>query len=207
MKTITATAQVRETGGTKAELKQLRRSGKVPAVLYKNGEAQHISLEYADVKPLLFTIDTYLIELAVDGADSEKTIVREAQYHPVTDRIQHVDFMVVPEDRAIEVALPVKFTGTPAGVIKGGKLMTKMRTVSVKGKVADMPDAVTVDVSHLDLGMSVKVNEVDAGGLQITSGLSSAVASVEVPRALRSAKSEDGEAEGGEAEGEATEEA
>ncbi|MFK7971585.1 MAG: 50S ribosomal protein L25 [Bacteroidia bacterium] len=199
MKTIATVAQKRELGGTKAELKQMRRDGKVPAVLYGNGEAQHIAMEYADLKPILFTADTYIVQLAVDGGEAVETIVREAQYHPVTDRIIHVDFMAIPTDKKIEIVLPVKFEGAPVGVIKGGKLMPKMRRLKVKGEVATLPEFIEVPVGHLDLGMSIKVNEISVEGLEITSGGSAAIASVEIPRALRSSKS--GEGDGGEAEG------
>lgn len=199
MKTIASNAQKRDTNVTKAEIRQLRRDGKVPAVVYDKGEATSISMEYADLKPILFTADTYIIKLSVDGGEAVDAIVREAQYHPLTDRIIHVDFMVVPTDRPVEVVLPVKFEGAPKGVIKGGKLMVKMRSLKVKGDIATLPEFIEVPVDHLDLGMSIKVNEISVEGLQITSGGSAAIASVEVPRALRSATAgEDGEEEGGE---------
>ena len=196
MKRIAATAQKRELGGTKAQIKQLRRDGRVPAVIYQNGEAQHISMEYADLKPILFTADTFVIQLAVDGGEPIETIVREAQYHPLTDRIIHVDFLAIPEGKKLEVVLPVKFVGAPKGVIKGGKLMTKMRRIKVKGNLDDIPAFVEVPVAHLDLGMSVKVSEISVENLEITSGASAAICSVEIPRALRSAGAAAGDEEG-----------
>lgn len=204
MKTIATTAQKRELGGTKADLKQLRRDGRVPAVMYKNGEAVHISMDYADLKKVLFTMDTYIVKLDIDGEGAIDTIVREAQYHPVTDRIIHVDFLAIPEGKKIEVVLPVQFVGAPKGVIKGGKLMPKMRRLKVKGEVVNLPEFIEVPVESLDLGMSIKVSDINVEGLQITSGASAAIASVEIPRALRSAKSgDDGEEE--ETEGESEE--
>jgi large subunit ribosomal protein L25 len=188
MKTIASNAQTRDLNVTKAEIRQLRRDGRVPAVVYNNGKAQHISMDYADLKPILFTADTYIVNLSIDGGEPLETIVREPQYHPLTDRIMHVDFLVVPQDKAVELVLPVKFVGTPKGVIKGGKLMTKMRRLKVKGEVASLPEFIEVPVDHLDLGMSIKVSELKVEGLQITSGASAAIASVEIPRALRSAK-------------------
>lgn len=188
MKTIASNAQTRDLNVTKAEIKQLRRDGRVPAVVHNHGEASHISLDYADLKPILFSADTYIVQLSIDGGEPLNTIVREAQYHPLTDRIIHVDFLVVPDGKPVELVLPVKFSGTPKGVIKGGKLMTKMRRVKVKGEVDKLPEFIEVPVGHLDLGMSIKVGELKVAGLQITSGASAAIASVEIPRALRSAK-------------------
>lgn len=195
MKTIASNAQKRDTNVTKAEIRQLRRDGKVPAVVYNNGEATSISMEYADLKPILFTADTYIVKLSIDGGEPLDTIVREAQYHPLTDRIIHVDFLVIPDGKAVEVVLPVKFEGAPKGVIKGGKLMVKMRRLKVKGEIASLPEFIEVPVGHLDLGMSIKVGELEVDGLQITSGASAAIASVEIPRALRSSTSSEEEEE------------
>lgn len=191
---------------SKAATKQLRRDGKVPAILYGENGSQSILVDYADAKKVLFTADTYIVQLDVDGK-TKNTIVREAQYHPVTDKIMHIDFLEVVDGKAIEVVLPLRTVGTPKGVITGGRLMQKMRKLKVKGVPAELPEFIEVDVTKLALGQSIKVGDLKTG-LQITSGASAAIASVEIPRALRSAGAgeeeddEEGE-EGGEEETEA----
>jgi len=184
MKTTSIPAQSRA-DQSKAATKALRKDGKVPAVLYGASGSNSILLDYADAKTVLFTAETYIVNLDVDGTTRD-TIVREAQYHPVTDKIMHIDFLELTPGKVVEVVLPIKINGTPKGVIKGGRLMQKMRKLKVKGIPTDLPEFIEVPVGHLDLGQSIKVSELETE-LQITSGASSAIASVEIPRALRSA--------------------
>lgn len=196
MKTTSIPVQPRS-NKTKAATKQLRREGKVPAVLYGDNGSHSIQLDYADAKKVLFTSDAYIVKLEVDGTP-RNTLVKEAQYHPTTDKIIHIDFLEVPDKTAVEVILPLRTVGTPAGVITGGRLMHKLRKLKVKGIPADLPEFIEVDVNSLELGQSIKVSDLDIG-LHILSGASAAIASVEIPRALRSAGTE-GE-EGAEGEG------
>ncbi|MEM6265141.1 MAG: 50S ribosomal protein L25 [Bacteroidota bacterium] len=190
MKTISIKAYDRPELG-KASTRELRKEDKVPAVLYDNGKASHITINYLDARSILYTADTYIVNLDLEGGAAD-TIIREAQYHPVTDKIEHIDFLKVG-DKEVELTLPITLTGTPKGVIKGGRLMTKLRKIKVKGIPAELPELIQVDVSHLELGTSIKVSDLSIEGLKITSGGSAAIASVEIPRALRSAKSAEGE--------------
>jgi large subunit ribosomal protein L25 len=202
MKTKSISAQPR-TNLSKAATKQLRREGKVPAILYGASGTNSIQLDYSDAKTILFTPETYIVQLDVDG-NSNNTVVREAQYHPVTDKIVHIDFLEVSDDKAVEVVLPLVMVGTPKGVITGGRLMQKLRKLKVKGIPSELPDSIEVNVSDLELGSSIKVSDLDTG-LHITSGGSAAIASVEIPRALRSAGAA-GEGEEGEEDEEGAEE-
>lgn len=189
MKTTSIPVQPR-TNQTKAATKQLRRDGKVPAILYGDNGTSSILLDYADAKAILFTSETYIVQIEVDGK-MRNTIVREAQYHPVTDKIIHIDFLEVIDGKKIEVVLPLKLVGTPKGVITGGRLMPKLRKLKVKGVPTELPEFIEVNVARLALGQSIKVGELKTD-LQITSSMSAAIASVEIPRALRSATSEEG---------------
>ncbi len=192
MKTTSIPAQPR-TDLSKAATKQLRRDGKVPAVLYGGNTANSIMLDYATAKTILFTQETYIVQIEVDGKVSP-SVVREAQYHPVTDKILHIDFLQLAEGQAVEVVLPLKMVGTPKGVIKGGRLMPKLRKLKVKGIPSELPEFIEVNVSALELGQSIKVGDLKTD-LNITSSLSAAIAGVEIPRALRSATSTDDEDE------------
>ncbi len=202
MKTLSVKATTR-TDLSKIANKQLRRSQKVPAVLYGNGPAANIVIDYPDAKSILFTPDTYIVQLEIDGK-VENAIIRETQYHPVTDKILHIDFLRVNEEKEVELVLPIRMVGTPKGVIKGGKVMPLLRRIKVKGIPVNLPSDVEIDISDLDLGMSIKVESVKAvDGMTITSSLSAAIASVEIPRALRGGDGVEGEeGEEGATEGE-----
>ncbi|MCB0836013.1 MAG: 50S ribosomal protein L25 [Bacteroidetes bacterium] len=185
MKTTELQAQARETVGKK-ENKALRNSGQVPAVLYNNSEATHIYVDYKELQPILFARDTYIIKLNVDGKASN-AIIREAQYHPVTEKILHVDFLQVTDEKPVVLTLPVNLVGSPVGVSKGGKLVTKLRRIKVKGIPSQLPEKVEINVSQLDLGQTIKIVDANIQGLEIVTNASTGVASVEIPRALRSA--------------------
>ena len=186
MKTTELTAYAREERG-KRSLKDLRKEGKIPAVIYHNREATHITLDYKTSKEVVFTPDTYIVKLNIDGGESADTIIREVQFHPVKDTIQHIDFLQVTGDKDVILSLPIKLTGSPAGVAKGGKLLQKLRKLKVKGVPTQLPDYVEVDVAELDLGQTRKVGEADFGDIKVLTSPSAGVASIEIPRSLRSA--------------------
>ncbi|MEM7374793.1 MAG: 50S ribosomal protein L25 [Bacteroidota bacterium] len=199
MKTIALQATVRNHTG-KRDTKAIRNSGRVPGVVYDDSKATHIHLDYKETQKVLYTKDTYVVTLNMDAGDPVEAIVREAQFHPVKEQILHIDFLRVTGEKPVVVELPVKLVGTPKGVAQGGKLTIKLRKIKVKGIVSELPEELEVDVTNLDLGGTVKVGQADFGEIEVVTPASSAVASVEIPRALRSAEAEDGEGEG---EGEA----
>ena len=199
MKTTELQAQARDTVGKK-ENKALRKSGMVPGVLYNNSEATHIQVNYKELKPILFARDTFIVKLDVAGKVSD-AIIREAQYHPVTEKILHVDFLQVSDDKPVVLTLPINLVGSPAGVTQGGKLVTKLRRLKVKGIPSELPEKVDIDVSELELGQTIKIEDANIQGLEIVTNSTTGVASVEIPRALRSGgAAADGEIEGEEQE-------
>jgi large subunit ribosomal protein L25 len=204
MKTTELKAQVRETVG-KSENKALRKSGMVPGVVYNNSEATHIQVNFKELKPILFSRDTYIIKLEIDGKVSD-VIIRESQYHPVTEKLLHVDFLQVNDDKPVILTLPINLVGAPLGVTQGGKLVTKLRRIKVKGIPSKLPEKVDINVAKLELGQTIKIVDanIDIEGAQIVTNASTGVASVEIPRALRSAGS--AAAAVGGAEGEVAEE-
>lgn len=186
MKTIEIKANRRndaELGKTGS--KAVRRGDTVPCVVYFNSEATSIKVPVKEIKEILFTPETYLINLDLDG-EITQVIVKHADYHPITEKILHVEFVRVTEDLKVEVYLPVKLIGNAVGVTKGGKLMLKLRKIRVKGFVNKLPSHVDVNISGLDLGGTVLVKDVVFEGIDVTSPSTSAVASVEIPRSLRS---------------------
>ena len=197
MKTTDLIANKREDLGKKGT-RTLREDGKIPAVVYDNGKATHISLDYKASKHAVFTPDTYIIKLDIEGGEKIDTLIHEVQYHPTKDTIEHLELLRISPDKEVELNLPVKLVGTPAGVIKGGKMMTNLRKIKVRGVPEKLPEYVEIDVTNLELGFTIKVQDANIEGLEVLTSPTAAVASVEIPRSLRSAqagKSEEGEEE------------
>lgn len=197
MKTIELKGALRSEVG-KAAMKKVRRSGNVPGVLYGQGEPAPVAVDFQGLNKILGSPDTFVIQLDIDGKP-QQAIVRDAQFHPVTDEVLHVDFLRVTENEPVEVALPIKLVGKSIGVLNGGKLVPMLRKVKVKGLVQNLPDSVEVNISKLRLGKTIRVSELSIEGLQITSPGDAGIAIVDVPRAV---KTGDGEEIEGEEEGE-----
>jgi large subunit ribosomal protein L25 len=207
MKSTEIKAHLRPDTG-KASSKHMRRAGNVPGVIYKKDKATHVYFDYKELKTVLYTPETYIVKLDIDG-EKVNTVVRDADYHPVTERILHVEMLNITDEAPVIISLPVSLVGKPAGVGQGGKLLTKLRKIKVKGIPSELPDKVEIDVSGLKLGETIKIGDAKIQGLTIVTPATAGVASVEIPRALRSAGAvgEDGELleEGEEGEGEAGE--
>lgn len=197
MKTISMSGSLRENVGKK-DAKALRKQGKVPCVLY-GGESQiHFGMDTSEFKDLVFSPEIALVELNIDG-NIQKAILQDIQYHAVTDNIMHADFLTISEDKEIIMGVPVKTTGNSAGVIKGGILMLKLRKIKIKALPANMPETITVDVTNLEIGDSIKVGEVDSHNLTLLDSPNAVVVTVRITRVAVTDENEiDGE--GGEGE-------
>jgi len=195
MQVVNISAQKREPNGKKGT-KAVRAAGMVPGVIYGGGDVTPISFTAKSVKSLVYTPDFKVAEVEVDGK-TQKCILKDIDFHPVTDEIVHVDFLRVIEGTPIKVELPVKFRGVSPGVKLGGKLIQQIRRVKVKTMPESLVDHLVVDVSHLGLGESCRVREIDPiEGVEIMAEGATPVGLVEIPRALRSASAkEEGEAE------------
>jgi large subunit ribosomal protein L25 len=175
---------VKRTDLGKAATKALRKQGWVPCALYGKGQALHFAVENKHIVKAIYTPEVYLIHLDFDG-ETVKALLTRTDFHPVHENILHADFVRVYEDRPVEVSLPVKLTGTSPGVLMGGKLVQKLRKITVKGLYTDLPQYLNVDISGLRLGRSLKTGDLSFDKLEITMVKNIPVASVEVTRALR----------------------
>jgi len=199
MNTIEVQGALRQDLGKKAT-KAVRKEGKIPAVMYGGEDVLHFTTTYKDVKDLIYTADFNLARLKIDGKDY-RCIVKDVQFHPVREDIVHIDFLQLIDDTAVKVEIPVHFKGVAEGVKQGGKLQQNLRRVKVKVMPQDLVSDLWVDVTHLKMGQSVRVRDIEVPeGVEILSAMSIPVAIIEVPRALRSAEAK-------EAAGEAAEEA
>ena len=195
MKSIAITGNKRTDLGKKAS-KAVRIEGNVPCVIYGGENVVHFSAETKSFKDLVYTPDFKTAQVSVDGNDYN-CIVKSIQFHPVTDEIQHVDFLELINGAKMKVEIPIRFKGVAPGTRAGGKLTQKLRRVKVKTTPEHLLDELFVDVAKLQLGQSVKVRDIILGeGMELETSSGIPVASVEVPRALRSAQQGEGEGEG-----------
>jgi len=188
MKSIAISGSPRENVG-KRDAKELRYEGRVPAVLYGGDTQTHFSVSAADLKPVIYTPEVHFIDLEVAGVKNQ-AIIQDAQFHPVTDQLLHIDFLQLDQSKPITIEIPVKLTGTSPGVKTGGKLVQKLRKLRVKGLPKDHLDTIDVSIEALEVGKSVKVNEISLPNLTITNSPEDTIVSVTTSRALRQAEQE-----------------
>jgi large subunit ribosomal protein L25 len=185
MKTVSLSGTPRAYVGKK-DAKKSRREGKIPCVIYGGEKQIHFTIPELPFNKILFTPEVYIINLEVDGK-TYKTILQDVQYHPVSDKVLHADFLEIVEGRSLIVALPVKFSGIAPGVTKGGKLQIKYRKLRVKGNVDKMPEFINIDISGLDIGQSVKVRDVKVDDLTVVDIPNAVVVQVKMARGAKTA--------------------
>lgn len=174
-----------------ASLNEIRESGNIPCVVYGPGIPEQIHFYSPAIlfRDLIYTPEVHLVELNIEGTII-KAVLKEAQFHPVSEALLHVDFMAYTEEKPIKFEIPVKVTGSSPGIAIGGKLEMKTRTLKVKGLAKNFPDFVEVNISNLDLGKSFKVAELQPEGFEILTSPNVSVVTIGIPRALRGKKAE-----------------
>ncbi len=186
MKSIKVLGSSRTEVGKKAT-NALRKAGLVPCNLYGvEKEAKAFSVPVEGLRKLVYTPDIHIVDLEIDGKEV-KAVMKDIQFHPVKDTILHVDFYQVTEDKPIIMAVPVKLEGLAEGVRAGGKLVQVQRRLKVKAVYSAIPEILTVDVTSLGLGKSIKVGDLSYEGLELASVKESLVASVKTTRASAAA--------------------
>ena len=188
MKSIAISGSARQNVG-KRDAKELRYEGKIPAVLYGGKEQTHFSVSAADLKPVLYTPEVIFVELEIGGKKS-KAIVQEAQFHPLTDEVTHVDFLQLFDDKEVSVNIPIKLVGTSPGVKMGGKLVQKLRNLRVKALPNNLPQEIEVPMEGLEVGKSFRVGQVSLTDAKVLNNADDTIVSVTMSRALRQAEQE-----------------
>ncbi|MFI3320325.1 MAG: 50S ribosomal protein L25/general stress protein Ctc [Rikenellaceae bacterium] len=186
MKTIQISASARGEFGKKAT-KAVRREGAVPCVLYGGGDVVTFSIDTKALKPLIYTPNSYIVELNIDGK-IEKAVLRDVQYHPVREQILHIDFFRVVDGKPVTIAIPVQLEGTAAGVKVGGKMALSARKLNVSALEENLPDEIVVDVTELELGKTIFVGDLNVENVKFVTPATTAVCAVRVTRATRSAQ-------------------
>jgi len=188
MKSIAISGSVRQNVG-KRDARELRYEGNVPAVLYGGKEQVHLFVSAADLKPVLYTPDLVFVELDINGKKTT-AIVQDTQFHPLTDRVTHVDFLELSDDKEVSVNVPIKLTGTSPGVKMGGKLVQKLRKLRVRALPDNLPQEIEVPMEPLEVGKSVRVSEIELKDAKVLNNADDTIVSVVMSRALRQAEQE-----------------
>ena len=157
MKSITIKGSQRESVG-KVSTKALRNAGKVPCVLYGGDKPVHFSAEEKAFKNLVYTPNVYTATIELDG-QTFSAILQDIQFHPVSDKILHVDFYQLHDDKAVTMNIPVKLSGTSPGVLNGGSLRFTNRKLRVKAIPANLPDVIEANISKLKIGNKLYITE------------------------------------------------
>jgi large subunit ribosomal protein L25 len=166
---------------TKADTKKLRNEGMVPCVIYGGIENVHFSAPILDFKHLVYSPEAQTVKITVDGATHE-AIIQEVQFHPVTDKLLHIDFLAIHPEKDVVMDVPVKITGSAEGVKQGGKLLNKLRKLKIQALPAHLPDSIDIDVSALNIGQSVRVSDLSVDGVEFLDSPSNIIVGVRVTR-------------------------
>jgi len=196
MKSITITGSQRESVG-KVSTKALRNAGKVPCVLYGGDKPLHFSADEVSFKNLVYTANVYTATIEVDGTKYH-AILQDIQFHPVSDKILHVDFYQLFDDKLVAMNIPVRLVGASPGVINGGSLSFAKRKLSVRALPADLPDFINADISQLKIGMKIVVSDLADDKFTILHPETTVVVQVRTARSAIMPEDEEEEGEEGE---------
>lgn len=169
-------------------LKAIRKNGGVPCVLYGAGKENiHFTVPADGLRNLVYTPHIYVVNLVIDGT-MINAVMKDIQFHPVKDTILHVDFLRIDESKPIVMEVPVQMEGLAEGVKAGGKLVLQIRKLKVRALYDKIPEKLIVNVSHLGLGKTVKVGELNYDGLELLNAKEAVVCGVKLTRAARGAQ-------------------
>ena len=201
MKTLAISVKERLNVG-KTNTRALRNQGNVPCVLYGGEKQVTFYAHENDFRKLVYTPDTFVVDLDVDGKKT-KAIMQDIQFHPVTEKILHIDFLEVFDNKPITVSLPVVLSGVAIGVKNGGNLMFRRPKIITKGLVSNLPEAINIDIEHSKIGMFIYIKDVVIEGAEFLAPPNSVVVGVKTARAaiVEEEIVEEGEGEEGEGEG------
>jgi large subunit ribosomal protein L25 len=193
MKVSSLSGSVRSNVGKK-DAAALRRADLVPCVLYGQGTQTHFSAKKNDIEKLVFTPEVYQVELDIDGQKAT-AIIQDIQQDPIKGTVRHIDFFQLDANKPVRVGLPVRLTGASRGVLAGGKLLQVFRRLTVVGLPGSLPDAITIDITKLRIGQSIRVSQIDSNDLKFLEPANAVVVSVKMARGAAKGSDADDEDE------------
>jgi len=165
MKTIKISAEKRTELGKKST-RDLRKIDHVPCVMYGGAEVIHFHAHENDFRHLVYTPSAYIVEVELDGK-KHKAVMQDLQFHPVTDKLNHIDFVEVFDDKPVTVEIPIKLVGAAIGLKDGGKPRQRRRVLKVRGLVQHLPDVLDIDITDVAIGDVIKIGDLNYDNLEI----------------------------------------
>ena len=191
MKTLAISVKEREHVG-KTNTRALRNQGNVPCVLYGGEKQVTFYAHENDFRKLVYTPDTFLVELDINGKKIN-AVMQDIQFHPVTEKILHIDFLQVFDDKPVTVSIPVNLKGVALGVRNGGVLMFRRNKIITKGLISSLPDSIEIDIEHLNIGMFIYIKDLNIEGCHFLAPENSVVVGVKTARTVIEVVEEDEE--------------
>ena len=180
MKSVSISAEKRVDLGKK-EAKALRAAGKVPCVVYGGENNLHFAATEVAFNNLVYTPNVYTVAIDIEGS-TVNALIKDIQFHPVTDRIIHVDFIELTPGKEVNTEIPVVITGNAIGVRNGGKLRKTLRKLSIRSTPENLPDAITLDITNMKIGDKIYVRDIDADKFDILTSGNAVVVAVKTAR-------------------------
>lgn len=190
MKVFQLAGSLRTETGKKAA-KAIRNNNSIPCIIYGGETVSQFTVEKEAVRKLIYSPEIFLVELTIDGKTC-KAIMKDLQFHPVTDAVLHIDFLEVFEEKPIVIDVPVVLDGLAEGVKAGGKLSLEMRKLRVKALYNNVPEKLHINIESLGLGKTIQVGEVAFENLEVLSAKNNVICAVKLTRAARGAAAKAG---------------
>ena len=189
MKSVSISGSLRENVGKK-DARAQRSQGMIPCVIYGGKDQKMFVVDEREFKNLLYTPEVRYAELNING-DVRKAIVQETQFHAITDKLMHVDFLEVVDGKPITIDLPLKITGTSPGVLKGGLLKKRVRKLKVRGLLENIPEEIMADISNLEINDMTKIGDIHIDNLEIVDNPNKVILQVVPTRGSAAATTEE----------------
>jgi large subunit ribosomal protein L25 len=194
MKSVSISGLSRASVGKK-DAKAVRNAGFVPCVLYGGKDQKTFSVKYNDLLPLVYTPEVLTVDLNIDGT-GYKALMQEIQFHAINDKIVHIDFLEMFDNKPVFIDIPVHTTGNSIGVKAGGKLTLNVRKLKVKALPANLPDSIEIKIDHLDIGKSIRVSEIAVNNIELLDTPNMVVVTIKATRNMASAATDAAKAPG-----------
>ena len=185
MKSVSISGLSRTNVGKK-DAKAVRNAGFVPCVLYGGKEQKTFSVKYNDLLPLVYTPEVLTVDLNIDG-NHYKALMQEIQFHVLNDKVVHIDFLEMFDNKPVFIDIPVHTTGNSIGVKAGGKLTLNVRKLKVKALPANLPDSIEIKIDNLDIGKSIRVSEIAVNNIELLDTPNMVVVTIKATRNMASA--------------------